>query len=278
MMTNTGKEYEKLTQAIFNWINNLKRDDIEIINVQHNVTLQGKDTSHQIDVYWEFRIGVVTHRVVVQAKDLTRKVNKGQMITFKGVLEDLPGVAGVFVTTVGYASGALDVARANQIGTYVLRAPTDSDWDGLMKTLHVNLCMRIPFCEAFSINVDGNWVVEQGIDEQILQGQWCDPTLCAIIDESGNKKALSEILENISVEVGVGEKQRTVEYGDEVFLTLDGDTKLKIKSFSGRFGLRELEHEICIDGGNFLDLILRNIANGKVEGFFNRDMITNALN
>jgi hypothetical protein len=43
------------------------------------VTLQGKLTKHQIDVYWEFRIGDVVYRTVVQAKDWSKPVDQGKL-------------------------------------------------------------------------------------------------------------------------------------------------------------------------------------------------------
>ena len=60
-MKNTGKLYEKLAQQVFDHINNGSGEHYEKINVQLDVTLKGKDTSHRIDVYWKFKIGRITH-------------------------------------------------------------------------------------------------------------------------------------------------------------------------------------------------------------------------
>jgi hypothetical protein len=54
---NTGAAYEKLVQGIFQAI------------VEQNKTLQGKISTHQIDVYWKFQTGGIEYEVIVQAKD-----------------------------------------------------------------------------------------------------------------------------------------------------------------------------------------------------------------
>ena len=56
MGANTGKPYEKLAQVVFQWIVN--QSDVRNVVVRHDVTLQGKSISHQIDVYWKFAIDI----------------------------------------------------------------------------------------------------------------------------------------------------------------------------------------------------------------------------
>ena len=54
---NTGTPYEIVTQGIWQAINNQR--EVATVIVQHDVTLQGLLTSHQIDVYWEFEYTVL---------------------------------------------------------------------------------------------------------------------------------------------------------------------------------------------------------------------------
>src|ERR1039458_4298024 len=97
---NTGIPYEILTKMIFEDIVNQK--SVETIQVRHNVLLTGKTLTHQIDVYWEFVVGGISYRTVVQAKDWATPVNQGELLKFKAVLDDLPGQPrGVFVTRTG---------------------------------------------------------------------------------------------------------------------------------------------------------------------------------
>jgi Restriction endonuclease len=106
----SSKGYELLVREIYQQM--LDQDQAVNVVVQHNVQRQGRATSHQIDVYWEFCLGGVTHKVAVQAKRWKNPIRKGDVLTFKGVLEDLPGTIGIMVASSRYQKGAVDVAEA----------------------------------------------------------------------------------------------------------------------------------------------------------------------
>jgi Restriction endonuclease len=116
----TGQSYENLVRVIFQSI--LHQKDFQNLSVERNVKLRGKTTSHQIDIYWKFEVGGVPHEVIVQAKDWSTPVKKGQLLQFKEVLDDLSGQPrGVFVTRSGYQKGAKDYALAHGILLYELK-------------------------------------------------------------------------------------------------------------------------------------------------------------
>jgi Restriction endonuclease len=116
---NTALSYELLVQAIFQAIND--QEEVANLIVERNKTLQGKTTPHQIDVYWKFEKAGITYENIVQAKDLQSPVKQGQLIEFKGVLDDLPGQPrGIFVTRSGYQKSAKTVAIKNRIILYEL--------------------------------------------------------------------------------------------------------------------------------------------------------------
>jgi hypothetical protein len=116
---NTGVPYERLVQEIFQAIHD--QEQVATINVERSKTLQGKTVPHDVDVYWKFEKGGIVYETIVQAKDWQSSVKKGQLIEFKGVLDDLPGqVRGVFVTRTGYQKGAKDFAAAHKIILYEL--------------------------------------------------------------------------------------------------------------------------------------------------------------
>jgi hypothetical protein len=110
MAKNTGIPYELLTQTIFNLILNDKHADT--IKVDHDVELQGLREKYKVDIYWEFKVGGIEYKTIVQAKDGAKPVKKEQLLTFKGVLDNIPGQPrGVFVTQTGYQSGARNFAQ-----------------------------------------------------------------------------------------------------------------------------------------------------------------------
>lgn len=119
MSKNTGIPYELLAREIFELLMN--QDSARNIEVKHNVALKGKDTEHQIDVYWKFELGGVRYKTVVQTKDWNTPLNKGELLKFKAVLDDLPGQpTGIVVTRSGYQKGAKEVASANGIFLFEL--------------------------------------------------------------------------------------------------------------------------------------------------------------
>jgi hypothetical protein len=51
---------------------------------------KGLSRSHQIDVYWEYRLGGVLHRVIINCKRYARPVEVTDVLTLSGVLADMP--------------------------------------------------------------------------------------------------------------------------------------------------------------------------------------------
>ena len=66
-MKNTGKAYEELTEQVFRRL--LATHGGLVANVQRDVEIQGRSTTHQIDVTFEFVAGPVSYRTIVQCKD-----------------------------------------------------------------------------------------------------------------------------------------------------------------------------------------------------------------
>ena len=154
---NTGIQYETLAQKVFSEIFN--QESVQNIQVQHNVILEGRTTSHQIDVYWEFEVGGIKYKTVVQAKDWTSDVPKGEMLKFKAILEDLPNQPrGIFITKKGYQRGAVDIAKANGIILYELREPKEEDWEGRIKSVHISMHFFIPRTSEINVIPDSEWV------------------------------------------------------------------------------------------------------------------------
>ena len=116
---NTGLSYELLVQGIFQAI--MDQEEVANLIVERDKTLQGKTTPHQIDVYWKFEKTGITYETIVQAKDWQSRVKKGQLIEFKGILDDLPGQPrGIFVTRSGYQKSAKTFAIKHGIILYEL--------------------------------------------------------------------------------------------------------------------------------------------------------------
>ena len=77
---NTGLEYEKMAQIVFQQIVNSDLKVFQNIEVKHDIDIKGKTAMHQIDVYWEFEMGGIIYRNIVQAKDWKSKVPLKEML------------------------------------------------------------------------------------------------------------------------------------------------------------------------------------------------------
>jgi hypothetical protein len=109
-----GTAFEQLAAALFG---GLAAADLEReIEVRRNVTLKGKTTSHEIDVYWRLRIANIRYDTLIQAKDWAKEVDQGEVLKFKAVLDDLPHQPrGVMVSRLGFQKGAIQTADGNGI-------------------------------------------------------------------------------------------------------------------------------------------------------------------
>jgi hypothetical protein len=60
------RRHELVSKAIFEAL--LKQSNAPNLAIEHNVSVKGLTTCHQIDVFWRFRMGPFDHTVIVQVK------------------------------------------------------------------------------------------------------------------------------------------------------------------------------------------------------------------
>lgn len=137
---NPNTEYEKFAQEIYQGL--LNEESIKAIQVQHNVKLRGKSGQlHQVDVYWEYELAEVNHKVAIECKNYNKPVSVGKVRDFYGVLSDLNNVNGIMVTKVGYQKGAKEFAAHYGINLKELRLPNKEE--SIIGRLELNLNISI---------------------------------------------------------------------------------------------------------------------------------------
>ena len=267
IMKNTGVEYEKLTQNIFNQI--INQDTVKTINVQHDVVLKGKTTTHQIDVYWEFDLNGIKYRTVIQAKDWKNKVPQKEMYAFKAILDDLPsGTKGIYVCKSGFQEGAVSVAQSNDIKIYVLRDPIDADWDGKIKTIVINFKIRMPTYKNMNALFDANWLKENVADFNKYIGRNVFNGNSEILDHNNNRICLlSELVLQMADKSKDGVEYQEHIFEQDAFLKIDDGICAKIISISGDVGYSVTHEEMTIDGGNTIGYILKDLLEDKTFTF-----------
>nr|WP_200874421.1 hypothetical protein [Ferrovum myxofaciens] len=108
-MANNGKEYElfvsSLQQALLN---------AENITTQKNITvevnkliLDNCGIERQFDIYWEYELGGLTYKTVIECKDYNSSVSVEKIDALIGKTRDIPDLKAVFATKKGYQSGGV---------------------------------------------------------------------------------------------------------------------------------------------------------------------------
>jgi hypothetical protein len=280
MEKNTGIPYETFTQHIFNCI--LNQDTVNTIEVKHDVILQGKTTSHQIDVYWEFENGGIKYSTIVQAKDWNQNVTQGNILQFKAILDDLPNQPrGIFVTKKGYQKGAKEVSEKNGIVLYELREATDKDLETRIKTIIVNITAFVPHSTDVNFIPDNDWVKEERLrlnikpDNLSLQISGMENEL-VFIDTKDNKITNVHTIINNFYPIGFQEllpTKKTYEFNTDAFIETGNQQfpKLKIKSVEATISVSKIEEVIQVGGEDIIKFILKNVISDS-ENLFDKDM------
>jgi hypothetical protein len=276
MVINTGTEYEKLVQGIFNAI--LNQESVDNIKAEHNLEVQGKTTKHQIDVYWEFEHGGITYKTIVECKYWKNPVNKGELLKFSQILQDIPGQPrGVFVTKTGYQKGAKEVAIANGIILYELRELTDKDWDGSIREININLILKKPNVIIKPI-VDVEWcktkLREKGHNSLSLH---ISENRHRIVDENNNTIDIESIIESLIQRAIKEDKEQQREhlFDSNAFLLIDNEIldKIKIIGVEIIVNLMRSSDQIKIKFDEMIKFILKNVINKDIK-YFDKNLKT----
>lgn len=160
-MAKAGTEFELFVKAIYEQI--LTFDGYETVRVEHDVNVLGKSGQlHQIDVYWEFNVAGLTHKVAVECKDYKSNVSVGKIRDFYGALEDIGNIHGIFVTTKGYQSGAVQYAEHKNISLKVVKEPSQEEIDEHLgiKAININIEILQIANSKMTPVFDVQWILE----------------------------------------------------------------------------------------------------------------------
>ncbi len=137
-MPKKGTEYELFVKAIYECLN--RADGLSDVQIQHDVKMVGAaGVEHQIDVFWTFKRGSVDYKVAVECKDYNSHVSKEKIVAFHSILHDIGNIHGIFASKMGFQSGAILYAQKYGIQLMEIRKPFDSDWEGRIKDIHLEL-------------------------------------------------------------------------------------------------------------------------------------------
>lgn len=248
-------------------------------NVKHNVKLTGKSgQKHQIDVYWEYEIAGVQHKIAIECKNYNRKLSVGKVNAFRGLLADLTDVNGIMITQKGYQKGAKKVADSCGINLKELRSPCEEDDCRIAETM-LSLDISVTHC-LFSL--DNDWAKAKHVDWlsyrnfyvmlSQLGDEWGEDFLPLetigneIFDEKGQVIISLDKLENEL-------SQRTENLFDfkNAYVNTRNWGKVKIKAIKYINSETHEQKLITLDARNITRAILKDAMSGEIMLFFKKE-------
>jgi Restriction endonuclease len=265
-------EYEKFVRDIQQFL--LDAQGLETVKAKHNIVLKGVSSQgHQIDVYWEYRLAGITHRVALECKRHSTKVDLGIIRDFWGVLDDIPGLRGVVVSPVGFTSGAEKYAQSKGIGLKVVRQAQDADYDGRLKTIRINVHQRLPVILKSEMILDEAWYTVNANAEreallQEMQGTQETLVKDVVIEErdTGERIFLAQLLKYLPVLdlediSGSHEWEKVFNQG---FLLQPKKPDLKLSKIKVYYQIDESTEDISIDAGDVAETLIKDAIQGTL--------------
>lgn len=247
---NKATEYEKLVESVFEGLLKLEGPQFRNLRIERNARLDaitrrpdGTPIKRQIDVYWEFEIGGITYRTVIQAKNWNQPVDFPVIDTFKNVLSDIPGQPkGIIVTRIGCGNGeALEYAKAHGISIYLLNEADASLWGGQVPTINADIGILIIHTDKVQL------FTEPHLDAEALT-RWRTALSrpaeeVEIFDELGNVRGTAEqlraeFIQRQKLQRGVQEFSAT--FNVPFFIKGEDQELFKIEGIQVRIESREL--------------------------------------
>lgn len=201
---NTGKDYEELVRRVIDGLVRIEGCGLSNVEVRSNVCLEGitalpdgSRSKHQIDVFWEFDIGLTSYKTVIQAKDWKKKIRLPELHTFLSVLADLPGnPKGIMVTTKGYQKGVEQLAQARGVDLCLLKLATPEDFDGDVPVLDATICPFFNRVEQARVSFEEPLADKQSLVRYMTQ----NPHEIPLLNEEGNQVGVFSKLYSHSIQ------------------------------------------------------------------------------
>ena len=266
--TDQGTEYGLFVRNIYRAL--YDKDGMEDLKISHDVKFAGKSgATHQIDLYWEYSFAGVRNRMAVECKDYKNKVTKEKISAFKGVLDDIGGgIRGIYACKNGYQKGAKQFAEAYGIQLMEIRHPTDADWEGRMRDIHIDIHMFTIANPNVKFTIDGKWMRVNYPDEKLIT-EFCEKTDEVYIEDTSNNTVINmlDIINRLPrSEKGTGFIYEC-EYSDAYIVSKKYRYKLSKLEF--RYDVHESIDTVPLYGDKLVKSIVLNTLEEKMQTVFN---------
>ena len=267
---NENIEYEKLAQDIYQALN--VAEGIQTIEIQHNVKKKGKSgCEHQIDVYWEFSNLGEKHCVAIECKNYSSTVPVGRVRDFATVIDDIGYVKGIMISKMGFQRGAKKIAEQYGISLKEMRFPTDEDWEGRMRNLHLKI--RMPFVVNMERKFifDKEWIKLNYGNNVEFKFEGTTKELIVVHKDGEPINSLYELECKLIDSTAISEvnMEKVFEFGDDAFIIGIDGKYFKVRAIKYKFDIKVSNFESSIEGDRIAKAILKDVRTGE-RMFFNK--------
>jgi hypothetical protein len=82
MASKKWREYELIVKAIYDAL--MRQNQLDQLEVQHDVKVQGIGTRHQVDVYCKFQLAGHDQQIIIQVKKEKTPAKQSDLLAFQG--------------------------------------------------------------------------------------------------------------------------------------------------------------------------------------------------
>lgn len=252
------REYELFVKDVLEKIN--AADGWENIQLQHNVTLTGKSgATHQIDIYWEFKCGILVHKVAVECKGYNSRITEEKIAAFQGVLADLNGVQGVYASQMGYQRGAIALANYNNIKLLEIRRPLSHDVKDRIWDINLRIVAHTIVNPQLRLKLEKAGISPE--EAEPINGAH-DPHEVMII-EDGQSKSLQDLMNSFRP-INTDKHQCFDKKCDDTFIVM-GEKKVRILEIRYEYDTTESTYDSVLSGDNVIKGLVKDLTEGKEQ-------------
>jgi hypothetical protein len=152
-----GSSYEQFVLSVYNAINIAEASTkFQTIHIETNKKLVDRNgIERELDIYWEYSIFGHQYKTAIECKNYNSRVSIDKVEAFAQKLRSLSLSKGIMATQLGYQGGAKKTAEAEGISLIVVRETVDSDWDGYLRGINLEISARLaPVIDNSTLQVE----------------------------------------------------------------------------------------------------------------------------
>ncbi len=272
---NTGIPYERFVQDLMQTILDADgKAGQRNIEVKHNVKLKDKfGNERQFDVYWEYELGGVVYKTVIECKDYTSKITVEKIDALIGKLKDFPDLKGLFATTKGYQSGAEKKANANSIDLLKINHIKNFDFkspqgEPLIKSIVGDIiAIQSAKIICFDTYLDMDWLKENtklDLEKPIPRGECLN--ISTFIHDIENDKHYSLIDLEHTLSGEYDKELEQTKMFKNAFVEFSNGEKFKLKGYKIKYIIPSpIKSTIEVSAEDIYEGVIEYLSSGKMK-------------